>query len=195
MVWSSGCEKVQIQTSEVTFYSGKSTSFRTDRPEFPFNTQIVTCFVFLDKLLHFSESLFSCLKMGLKRKRKKEKKNYPSGLLLRMRNTLSTLHGSNSWLIYLLSALSGPVLAEWLVLTEWWIINCGSEFWNLGRLGLGHKSFYLYNSLENSIRRWIARLQWLSRRAAVIDIFNYFEIQPKRSENCLITFTVKLTGF
>lgn len=164
----------------MAFYSGKSTSFRTDRPEFSFNTQIITCFVFLDKLLHFSESLFSCLKMGFKKKPQlsfrivTEDEKCTEYLIWSKCPT----HSSNSSLISLLFALSVPVLAEWLALTEWWI----TEWWNLGRLCLGHRGSYLYSSLENSVACLVTHLQWLSQRAAIIDILTTLKYNQKNQE-------------
>lgn len=50
----------------MTLYSKKNTSFRNDRLDFSFNTQIITFCIFLDTLFHFSELLFSHLKVELK---------------------------------------------------------------------------------------------------------------------------------
>lgn len=79
----------------MTFQSRKNTSFRNDRPEFSFSTQIITCCAFLGKLLLFSEPLFSHLnKVRLKQQRQQQKLS--SRIVTRMRSTLSTLDAVNA---------------------------------------------------------------------------------------------------
>lgn len=179
----------------MTFYSGKGTSFRNDRPEFSFNTQIITCFVFLDKLLHFSEFLFSHLTMGFLKTPKLSLR-----IVMRMTNTPSTFHVLNTQhIVVTVYSYLCFLLCQFLCwqngwCLQWWITNCGPEFCNWGRHGLGHRSSYLYSSLENSIACLMVHLQWLSQTAAIIDILTTLK-RNQKSEDCLIMLTMKLMGF
>lgn len=139
----------------MTFYSGKDTSVRNNRPDFSFNTQRLTCLLFLDKLLHFSESLFSILKWYLKSFQKCwEDEKYTEYLVC----SKCSAHVSNS-LIYLCFLFCQFLC--WQYGQHFLNVNYnhGSECWNSRRHGLGHRRSYLPNGLENSIACLFTHLQ------------------------------------